>query len=76
MAAAAFVVSGVAVYLSYRTAQKQRQKNKTKPSQFDTTLADEGVSCSRIGGSPHMYGNLVEVWDKSSAEIKKKAGGK
>jgi hypothetical protein len=69
-------LTGLLAYTSYKAAKKARQQNKQKPSQFEGALADEGVSISRIGGSPHIYGNLTEVWDKSQAEIRKKSGGK
>lgn len=73
---AALVVSlavGIYTYFQMRKMQKQQKK---ATSQLDGTIADEGVSFSDIAGSPHMYGNIVDIWGKRTEAIKQKGGKK
>lgn len=66
------VAVGVYTFLQMRKMQK---KNQPKPNQLDGTIADEGISFYDLAGSPHVYGNITDIWDKSTQAIKKKSGG-
>ena len=63
---------GIYTFLQMRKMQK---KNRPKPNQIDGTIADEGVSFCDIAGSPHIYPNITDLWNKKSEAIKQKSGG-
>lgn len=42
-------------------------------SQLDGTIADEGTSFSDIAGSPHMHGNITDIWGQRTVAIKQKS---
>lgn len=67
------VAVGVYTFLQMRKMQK---KNRPKPNQLDGTIADEGTSFCDIAGSPHVYGNITDIWDKTTTPIKSKSGKK
>lgn len=71
IAAVLAVIVGIYNYVQMRKMQK---KNRQSANQLDGTIADEGTSFSDIAGSPHMYGNVVHIWDKSTTPIKSKGG--
>ncbi|WP_180177656.1 hypothetical protein [Acinetobacter sp. YH01005] len=71
----ALVSLAVGVY-TYLQMRKMQKKNRPKPNQLDGTIADEGTSFSDIAGSPHMYGNITDIWGKTTSTIKQKGGKK
>lgn len=73
---AALVVSLVVGVYTFFQMRKMQKKNKQTANQLDGSIADEGVSFSDIAGSPHMYGNITDIWGKRSVAIKQKGGKK
>lgn len=76
----AMIVMGVSFALmtvfTFMQARKAQKKNKIVPTQLDGSIADEGVSFCDIAGSPHMYGNIVDIFGQRTTEIKSKSGKK
>lgn len=69
--ATAIVSLMVGVY-TFLQQRKMMKKNKPKAESMDSPIASEGVRISRIGGSPHVYGNDVDAFGESSRAIKSK----
>lgn len=63
-----------ALYMSQ--AMSKKEEDGMKAGQLDGSIADEGVSFSDIAGSPHMYGNIVDIYGQRTTEIKTKAAKK
>ncbi len=72
--ASAFAIA-IGIYTFIQT-RKMQKKNRPKASQMDGAITGEGTIVHDIAGSPHLYGNDVEVFNQSTTEIKKKSGGK
>lgn len=73
---AALVVSLVVGVYTFFQMRKMQKKNKQAAAQLDGSIADEGVSFCDIAGSPHMHGNIVDIWGKRTEAIKQKGGKK
>ncbi|WP_347472713.1 hypothetical protein ABEF81_08590 [Acinetobacter thermotolerans] len=71
----AVVALAFGVY-SYVQMRKMQKKNRPKASQIDGAITGEGTIVHDIAGSPHLYGNDVEIFNQSASEIKQKSGGK
>lgn len=69
------IALAVGIY-TYIQTRKMQKKNRPKASQMDGAITGEGTIVHDIAGSPHLYGNDVEVFNQSTTEIKKKSGGK
>ena len=69
-------VSLATAVFAYQSASKAQKQNKMQPSQLDGSIAEEGVSFSDIAGSPHMFGNIVDIYGQRTTEIKAKAAKK
>ena len=65
----------VGIYTFFQM-RKMQKKNQQSANQLDGTIADEGASFSDIAGSPHMHGNIVDIWGKATTAIKQKGGKK
>ncbi len=72
----ALIVAVVSTVYSFFQMRRMQKKNKQSASQLDGSIADEGISFSDIAGSPHMYGNVVDIWGKDTSAIKEKGGKK
>lgn len=59
------------LYKQYKDMFKQPQG--MAPSQMDGTIVGEGTMRCDIAGSPHVYGNDVDVWNRDTSPIKQKA---
>ena len=70
---AAVLAIAVGVY-NYVQMRKMQKKNQQSANQLDGTIADEGTSFSDIAGSPHMYGNITQMWGQRTSAIKSKGG--
>lgn len=66
---------GVYSYLQARKMQK-KQKQNSKPSQIDGSIADYGKRTSGFYGTTWTYGNNVDEFDPYTTEIKSGGGGK
>ena len=59
------------LYKQYKNMFKQQQG--VAPSQIDGTIVGEGTIRNDIAGSPHMYGNITDIWNQDTSAIKQKA---
>ncbi len=66
---------GVYSYLQARKMQK-KQKQNSKPSQIDGSIADYGKRTSGFYGTTWTFGNNVDEFDPYTTEIKSGGGGK
>lgn len=66
------LTAATAIY-TYVQTRKMQKKNRTEANQFDGTIADEGTSFCDLAGSPHVYGNITDIWNKDTSAIKKKS---
>ncbi|WP_347464250.1 hypothetical protein ABEF85_05285 [Acinetobacter thermotolerans] len=71
---AALALAAASAIYTYVQMRKMQKKNRPKPNQLDGTIADEGTSFCDIAGSPHVYANITDIWDKSTSPIKQKGG--
>lgn len=72
---AAILSIAVGVY-TYMQIRKMQKKNQLKPSQLTGSISDAGVSFTDVAGSPHMYGNITYIGQKSTIAIREKGGKK
>lgn len=66
---------GVYSYLQTRKMQK-KQKQNSKPSQIDGSIADYGKRTSGFYGTTWTFGNNVDEFDPYTTEIKSGGEGK
>lgn len=57
-------------------AMRKGQKNQKKPDadQLEMTIAQYGVKCCAIGGTPIIYGNTLDKFNAYQTEIRQKGG--
>ena len=56
--------------------RKMNKRTQTEPSQLDGTIVGEGTISHDIAGSPHLYGNDVDIFNFDVQPITQKTGKK